>query len=104
MIYEQRTYSVKPGMLAAYLKLFEEVGLPVRRHCGELVGFWFTELGELNQVVHIWAYESLDQRAALREDMMRNPKWVDDFLPQAMPMLNHMESKILVGAQFSPLR
>ena len=47
MIYELRTYNVKPGMLAPYLKLFNDVGMPERKPQDNLVGFWFTEFGEI---------------------------------------------------------
>jgi NIPSNAP len=104
MIYEQRTYDVKPGRLAEYLKLFEEVGMPVRQHYGRLIGFWFTEFGPLSQVVHIWAYESLDQRAALRTELERNTVWTEQFLPRALPMLDRMSAVVLRAAPFSPLK
>ncbi len=104
MIYEMRTYDVKPGMLGAYLKLFNDVGLPQRKPHNNLVGFWFTEFGALNQVVHIWTWDSLDQRAVLRGELMQNPKWAQDFLPIAMPMLDRMHSVIMNAAPFSPLQ
>jgi hypothetical protein len=37
-------------------------------HLGKLIGFFFTEIGVVNQVVHIWAYESLDDRLVRRAD------------------------------------
>ncbi|MBC7719361.1 MAG: NIPSNAP family protein [Chitinophagaceae bacterium] len=104
MIYEMRTYDVKPGLLAAYLKLFNDVGMPERKPYNNLVGFWFTEFGPLNQVIHIWKWDSLDQRTLLRAELMQNPKWTNNFLPLAMPMLNKMTSVILNPAQFSPLQ
>jgi hypothetical protein len=104
MVYEMRVYQVKPGKLPAYLKLFEEVGMPVRRRYGELIGFWFTDIGELNQVVHVWAYESLDRRTALRAQLMQDAQWVEGFLPLAMPMLDSMKSTVMHAANFSPLR
>jgi hypothetical protein len=104
MIYEMRTYDVKPGMLNTYLKLFNDVGMPERKPHNNLVGFWFTEFGELNQVVHIWQYDSLAQRAQLRAELMQNPRWATDFLPIAMPMLDRMSSVILTPATFSPLQ
>ena len=104
MIYEMRTYDVKPGLLSAYLKLFNDVGLPQRKPHNNLIGFWFTETGALNQVVHIWSWESLDRRAILRAELMQNPKWAQDFLPIAMPMLDRMSSVILNPASFSPLQ
>ena len=104
MIYEMRTYDVKPGLLSAYLKLFNDVGLPERKPHNNLVGFWFTEFGALSQVVHIWRWASLDQRAVLRGELMQNPKWTQDFLPIAMPMLDRLSSVILNPAEFSPLQ
>jgi NIPSNAP len=104
MLYELRTYDVKPGLLADYLKLFNDVGVPVRKPQNNLVGFWFTEIGELSQVIHIWQYESYDQRTAIRAQLMENPQWAQDFLPKAMPMLSRMTSVIMNGAQFSPLK
>jgi len=104
MIYELRTYDVKPGRLPEYLQLFNDVGIPARKNFGTLIGFWFTEFGTLSRVVHLWQYESLDQRAALRAELMNQPSWAQDFLPHAMPMLDRMESVILNAAPFSPLQ
>jgi hypothetical protein len=104
MIYEQRTYNVKPGMLNEYLAFFRDVGMPVRKAHNNLVGFWFTEFGTLNQVVHIWKYDSLEHRTALRAELMRNPQWANEFLPKAMAMLDRMDSVLLNPASFSPLQ
>jgi hypothetical protein len=104
MIYELRTYDVKPGKLAEYLKLFNDLGMPARASQGNLVGFWSTELGPLNQVVHLWKYDSLDQRAAIRAQLMLDPRWAVDFLPLAMPMLDRMQSVVLNAVPFSPLQ
>ena len=104
MIYEMRTYDVKPGLLNTYLKLFNDVGMPERKPHNNLVGFWFTEFGGLNQVVHIWSYTSYEQRVALRAELMQNPRWATDFLPVAMPMLDRMSSVVLNPAAFSPLQ
>jgi hypothetical protein len=104
MIYELRTYDVKPGMLTAYLEVFREIGMPERAPQNNLVGFWFTEFGALNQVVHLWSYESLEQRTRIRSELMQNPRWANDFLSKAMPMLDRMQSVVLNSAPFSPLQ
>jgi hypothetical protein len=50
MIYELRTYTLKPGTLPEYLKHHEETGRPIRGdRYGTLVGGWTTEFGTLNQ-------------------------------------------------------
>jgi|SRR5579871_3339497 len=65
MIYEIRTYTLKAGTVGEYEGRFGEA-YPVRAKYSPLYGFWHTEIGPLNQLVHIWAYESLQQRADIR--------------------------------------
>jgi hypothetical protein len=106
MVYEQRTYDVHPQHFAAYLKLFETKAMAVRGsgEYGKLIGFWSTEFGPLNRVVHIWAYDSLDHRRLARAALMQNPAWSQEFLPAALPMIARMESCVLNPAAFSPLQ
>ncbi len=64
MIYELRTYTLQPGTQGQYLKNSAEIGRKIRGDkYGKLEGFWSTEFGTLNQVVHLWAFESLNDRA-----------------------------------------
>ena len=65
MIYELRTYTLKPGTQPTVLGLFE-TALPHRVARSPLGGFWYTEIGPLNQIVHLWPYESLSHRAEVR--------------------------------------
>ena len=63
MIYEMRTYTLKPTRMADWLALYKSHALAVQQeHLGNLVGFFTTEFGVANQVVHIWGYESLNDR------------------------------------------
>jgi hypothetical protein len=51
MIYEMRTYDLRPRMLAEMMERFGEA-YEERRKFSELAAFWYTEIGPLNQVVH----------------------------------------------------
>lgn len=103
MIYEMRTYRMKVGSVPAYLKLVEEEGIAVQRgHLGRLVGYFSSEIGSLNEIVHVWAYEDLADRAARRARLAADPRW-QDFLPKIQALIETMENKILVPAAFSPL-
>ena len=54
MIHELRRYTVKPGKLRRLRRSpARSAGRP-RRPLRHLVGYWSTELGPLNQVVHLW--------------------------------------------------
>ena len=67
MIVDHRTYTFHPLKMPAWLELYENDGLPVQqRHLGQLIGFFVTEIGTLNQVVHIWAFDSLEDRQRRR--------------------------------------
>ena len=58
-IVEMRTYTLAVGTTARYLDLYAKGGLAVQtRILGHLVGYYAVEVGELNQVIHLWAYES----------------------------------------------
>ena len=77
MIYEIRTYNLKVGQLQEYWERFGEK-LPARQELSKLGGHWYTEAGPLNQMVAIWPYENLEQRAEIRraaERRVPNPIW-----------------------------
>jgi hypothetical protein len=97
MIYEIRTYGLKPGQVPEFEKRFEK-SLSVRLKYSELAAFWHTEIGPLNQVVHIWPYEDLAQRAEVRARLAQESGWP----PKADELLMSMESGIYVLAPFSP--
>ena len=56
MIYEFRTYDLKPRSVEQFGEN-TKVKLDGRLNFSALGGFWYTEMGPLNQVVHIWPYE-----------------------------------------------
>jgi hypothetical protein len=106
MIIDHRTYTFHPLKLPKWLALYEEYGLPVQnRHLGGLVGFFVTEAGPLNQVVHLWQYQDMGDREHRRAAMAKNPDW-QEFLRrnEDLGALLHQENKILAPVPFSPLK
>ena len=104
MIIEMRTYTLKPGSAAAYLKLYEERGLAVhKRVLGNLIGYFSTEIGDINQVIHLWGYESFEDRQRRRAKLAREEPWLE-FLQLALPYFVSQETKLLNGTAFSPIR
>ena len=104
MIVEQRTYDLHPGKVAEYTHLVETEGIHIQRPIlGRLVGYFSSEIGELNQIVHLWAYDSLEQRAERRAKLMADPRW-RAFTPKLQPLLIRQTNKILIPMAFSPPR
>ena len=57
MIYDMRIYDVQPGAVPRYLEAVREVALKIRQDHGvKLAGWYYTDIGPLNRIVHIWAY------------------------------------------------
>lgn len=96
MIYELRTYTLVPGTQGEYLKLSGDIGRKVRGdRYGKLEGFWTTEFGTLNQVVHLWCYPDLNERDRLRAELAGKEEWTQGYLPRIRSMLVAQENKIL---------
>ncbi|MBI2166393.1 MAG: NIPSNAP family protein [Chloroflexi bacterium] len=95
MIYEVRTYILKPGTVPEFEKRFAET-LPHREKYSRLAAFWHTEFGPLNQVVHIWPYEDLGHRTQVRAEASQDPHWP----PKAADLIVTMESEIHNPAPF----
>ncbi|MBI2525927.1 MAG: NIPSNAP family protein [Candidatus Rokubacteria bacterium] len=97
MIYEIRTYSLAPGSLGEVEKRFGE-GYEHRKKYSELTAFWHTEIGPLNEIVHVWGYRDLAERARIRGEAAKDPNWP----PRVGEFVRAMRSEIVVPFSFSP--
>lgn len=103
MIYEHRTYRLRNGSVPEYIRLVGEEGLAIqRRYLGQLVGYFTTEIGPLNEITHIWAFADHADRARRRAELMADPAW-RAFLPKIQTLIEEGSNKILTPAPFSPL-
>lgn len=105
MIFDLRIYTLHPGKSAAWLKMYEQYGHPTQvKHCGQPVFYAMSEVGTLNQAVHVWQYKSQADREKRRNALMKDPKF-QDYLRRSAEMgaHQHQESKILKSVSFSPL-
>jgi hypothetical protein len=97
MIIEVRTYQLKPGSVAEVEKRFGE-GLPAREKLSKLGAFWHTEVGPLNEITHVWPYESFEQRTAIRAEAVKTGVWP----PKTSEFIVNMQSEVFLPAPFSP--
>ena len=103
MIVDVRTYTLIPRKQARYLELFEKHGLPVmRRHGLELVGYYVSQIGRLNQIVHLWRYDSLADLEKKRAARDADPAW-GEYLTRTEGMVLMQENKIMRPTSFSPM-
>ena len=95
MLHELRTYTFHPGKLPVYLKLAEEVGRPTRGNntTALTAAIGRPEFGRLNQIWHLWEYESYEQRAHLRAELQKNPDWTGKYIPICCRSLQTRKSR-----------
>lgn len=104
MIVEMRTYTLHVGAVPQYLKLYQEEGLPIQKPIlGNLLGYFFTEIGPMNQVVHMWGYSDLNDRQKRRAEMVAKPAW-QAYIKKSRLLIVNQETKILNCAPFSPIK
>ncbi|MSO73709.1 MAG: NIPSNAP family protein [Alphaproteobacteria bacterium] len=100
MIVEERIYTLHIGKQGEYLSLYEKEGMTVqKRILGMMVGYYTTEAGPLNQVIHLWGYESFEDRLRRRKELFANPEWMA-YIAKIRPLIVTQESKILIPAPF----
>ncbi len=96
MINELRIYTLKAGTAAEVAKNSGTVARAIRGdNYGKLEAYWITEVGALNQVVHLWSYESLNERARLRGELSKNKAWNEEYLPLIRPNLVRQDIRLM---------
>ena len=74
MIYEFRTYTLKPRSLGEVEKRYAEA-YEYRKKYSPLAAFWHTEVGPLNEIIHVWGYKDLAERARIRAEAAKDANW-----------------------------
>jgi hypothetical protein len=101
VINEFRRYRIKVGKVGEYIAAFEELALPLINRHMHLLGFWTSDIGELNYVFHLWAFENLQRRLERYAALRAEPDYQKKFLPVVIPLLEDMHSTILTPVGFS---
>ena len=104
MIVEERIYTLEVGKVPEFLRLYEQEGLAIQTPIlGNLIGYFSSEIGELNLIVHMWGYESFEERTRRRAELMASAGW-QAFVAKVRPLVLRQENRILIPAPFSPIR
>ena len=104
MIYNIRTYNCVPRMLNKYIKIFEDYAMPVNnKHGFKLIGYFISDIGPQNQIVHILEYKDLNEFNEMRKKRAADSDWAD-FRDRTAGMIADQEDKIMTGTSFSPLK
>ncbi|XP_041053881.1 protein NipSnap homolog 2 isoform X2 [Carcharodon carcharias] len=74
-----------------------------RQENNEAVGGFFSQIGELYTVHHLWAYKDLQSRDETRNSAWQKPGW-DECVYYTVPLIQRMDSRIMIPLKISPLQ
>jgi hypothetical protein len=97
MIYEVRTYTLRPGTVAEFEERYA-TRLPLREQHSKLGAFWHTEVGPLNQVIHVYPYDDLQHRTAVRDALAKDAARAQ--IPSGREFVVAQEAEIMTPAPF----
>jgi len=75
----------------------------MKRHDLELMGYYVSYIGALNQVVHLWRYDSLADMERKRTARDADAAW-GEFLSLTEGMVLVQDNKVMRPTSFSPIR
>jgi hypothetical protein len=101
VIVEMREYTLHAGKVPEYLRLYEREGLDIQREIlGRMVGYYATEVGpSVNQVVHLWAYDSFEDRVRRRAKLAEHPGW-QAYVKKIRPLMVSQCNRLMRPAAF----
>jgi len=100
MYLEERMYVLQVGKAPEYFRLYEAEGMAIQlKHLPHLAGYYVTEVGTLNMVIHMWGYEDLNQRDKCRAALQADPGW-QAYVARIRPLVVSQESRIMKCAPF----
>ncbi len=98
-IYEMRLYTYPPEDIPNVLDSWGDY-IEGREKLSPLAGCWYRESGGRYNFVHVWAYQSFDERLRIRAEATERGLWP----PKSSPTPIEQQTKILLPSSPSPMR
>ncbi|KAH9530184.1 protein nipsnap [Dermatophagoides farinae] len=99
-MYEMRSYVLKPGTMIEWGNNWAR-GINFRRN-NAIAGF-FSQIGQLYCVHHLWKYDDLQARREIREAAWRKPGW-DECVAYTVPLIRELRTRWMSPNPFSPIK
>ncbi len=95
MLFEQRTYTLKPGALETFWKAQHDRGFELMRPILErMFGYFSTVSGADQQVVHVYRYDNYEDWTTRLHGLAKVPQ-LADYFKKVRPMLLMQETKFM---------
>jgi hypothetical protein len=87
MIIEMRTYKIKPGLRAEFLKTFESKSVPEHQKIGMKILGPFLSVEEEDTFFFMRAFPDLESRQPLKVQFYEGKLWKEELEQKLMPMI-----------------
>lgn len=102
MVIDYRAYTLHSGTVAKFMELFETEGLaPQQRILGNFMGIYRTEIGNINQVIMMFAYADAAERQRRRDQLYKDPAF-QAYLAKVRPFLRDQQVSLLIPSKCNP--
>ena len=88
MIVEVRSYRIKPGRRAEFIRMFETRAVPALRALGMQIIGPFLDVENPNKLVWLRSFPSLEERDRMKAAFYEGELWKNELEAIAMPMLD----------------
>lgn len=103
-IYEKRTYSVTVGQMSEVVRLYSTLGWSALEAGGfskNLIGYFISDTGELHQLVHLWRFDTDDERRTFWKRLFEDVDFMS-FAKQLRPLVKTQSNQLLLAAPWGP--
>lgn len=71
-----RTYTIRLRKMNAFIEVFDRLAMPVQiKYLGLPLGMYISAVGELNQLVHLWAFNDMGEFERCHAARDKDPDW-----------------------------
>jgi len=103
-LYEMRTYTLYVGKLSEAVTLYRELGWPALEkggHGRKLVGYFTSDVGTLNRLVHLWKFDDDADRRQHWSRLFQDADFMA-FAGKLRPLILTQENQLLQEAPWGP--
>ncbi len=104
MIVELRIYKIKPGEVQNFINIYDkEIREIHTKILGNQLGFFYTEVGNVNEVVHLYGYESFEDREKRRNKLTNTPQF-QTYIVKVKNLIVDMKNQLMNPTDFSKIK
>ena len=99
-IVDFRIYTLNHGMLNHFLMIYKKYGIRLQsKYWNDNLGYFTTFTGTQNQIIHLWGFNSYEEKDNRRNQLMHLEEW-KNYLEKIFPLFKVMENMTMRPAFF----